>query len=103
MSKYIPRTANWVAEQVELYEGSGGTQGTTLNDSRLPIVIVTHRGRKTGAVRKTPAMRAVDDGSYILVASKVGAPKNPVWYYNLKADTNREIRDETNVFDMRVR
>jgi F420H(2)-dependent quinone reductase len=103
MSKYIPSPANWVAEQVELYEGSGGTQGTTLKDSGLPVVIVTHRGRKTGAVRKTPLMRAVDDGNYILVASMGGAPKNPVWYYNLKADPNVEIRDETNVFDIRVR
>ncbi|MDA0596748.1 MAG: nitroreductase family deazaflavin-dependent oxidoreductase [Chloroflexi bacterium] len=103
MSKYIPSPANWVAEQVELYEGSGGTQGTTLKDSGLPVVIVTLRGRKTGAVRKTPLMRAVDDGNYILVASMGGAPKNPVWYYNLKADPNVEIRDETNVFDIRVR
>lgn len=103
MSKYIPSPANWVAEQVELYEGSGGTQGTTLKDSGLPVVIVTHRGRKTGAVRKTPLMRAVDDGNYILVASMGGAPKNPVWYYNLKADPNVEFRDETNVFDIRVR
>ncbi len=103
MRKYIPSTANWVAEQVELYEGSGGTQGTTLKDSGLPVIIVTHRGRKSGAVRKTPLMRAVDDGKYILVASTGGAPKNPVWYYNLKADPNVEIRDETNIFDMRVR
>ena len=103
MSKYIPSPANWVAEQVELYEGSGGTQGTTLKDSGLPVIIVTHRGWKSGAVRKTPLMRAVDDGCYILVASMGGAPKNPVWYHNLKADPNVEIRDSTNVFDMRVR
>ena len=103
MSKYIPSPANRVAEQVELYEGSGGTQGTTLKDSGLPVIIVTHRGRKSGAVRKTPLMRAVDDGCYILVASMGGAPKNPVWYHNLKADPNVEIRDSTNVFDMRVR
>jgi len=103
MSKYIPSPANWVAEQVELYEGSGGTQGTTLKDSGLPVIIVTHRGWKSGAVRKTPLMRAVDDGCYILVASMGGAPKNPVWYHNLKADPNVEIRDLTNVFDMRVR
>ena len=90
MSKYIPSPANWVAEQVELYEGSGGTQGTTLKDSGLPVIIVTHRGRKSGTVRKTPLMRAVDDGCYILVASMGGAPKNPVWYHNLKADPNVE-------------
>jgi deazaflavin-dependent oxidoreductase (nitroreductase family) len=103
MSKYIPSPANWVAEQVELYEGSGGTQGTTLKDSGLPVIIVTHRGRKSGAVRKTPLMRAVDDGCYILVASMGGAPKNPVWYHNLKADPNVEIRDATTIFDMQVR
>jgi len=74
-----------------------------LKESGLPVIIVTHRGRKSGAIRKTPLMRAVDDGKYILVASMGGAPKNPVWYYNLKADPNVEIRDETNVFDMRVR
>ena len=103
MSKYIPSPANWVAEQVELYEGSGGTQGTTLKDSGLPVIIVTHRGRKSRAVRKTPLMRAVDDGCYILVASMGGAPKNPGWYHNLKEDPNVEIRDSMNVFDMRVR
>ena len=103
MSKYIPSPANWVAEQVELYEGSGGTQGTTSNDSGLPVIIVTNRGRKSGAVRKTPLMRAVDDGCYILVASMGGAPKNPGWYHNLKEDPNVEIRDSMNVFDMRVR
>ena len=79
MSEYIPSPSDWVAEQVELYEGSGGTDGLTLRDTGLPVIIVTNRGRKTGAVRKTPLMRAVDGKSYILVASKGGAPKNPLW------------------------
>ena len=75
----------------------------TLRDTGLPVIIVTHKGRKTGAVRKTPLMRAVDGKNYILVASRGGAPKHPVWYHNLKTDPNVEIRDEANVYSMRVR
>ena len=103
MSKYVPSPRQWVAEQVELYEGSGGTAGLTLRDTGLPVIIVTHHGRKTGAVRKTPLMRVADGDTYILVASQGGAPKHPVWYHNLKADPNVEIRDETKVQAMRVR
>ena len=103
MPEYIPSPSGWVADQVELYEGSQGTEGLTLRDTGLPVIIVTNRGRKTGAVRKTPLMRAVDGDNYILVASRGGAPKNPLWYHNLKADPIVEIRDETEVFSMRVR
>ena len=103
MSEYIPSPRGWVAEQVELYEGSGGTDGLTLRDTGLPVIIVTNRGRKIGAIRKTPLMRAVDGKSYILVASKGGAPKHPLWYHNLKAEPNVEIRDEAKVYSMRVR
>ena len=73
-NEYIPSPTRWVAEQVELYEGSGGTAGLTLRDTGLPVIIVTNRGRKTGAIRKTPLMRAKDGNSYILVASRGGAP-----------------------------
>ena len=103
MSEYIPSPRQWVADQVELYEGSGGTAGLTLRDTGLPVIIVTNRGRKTGAIRKTPLMKVVDGKNYILVASVGGAPKHPVWYYNLKAEPNVEIRDETEVYKMRVR
>ena len=103
MSEYIPSPREWVAEQVELYEGSGGTDGLTLRDTGLPVIIVTNRGRKTGAVRKTPLMRAVDGNNYILVASKGGSPKHPIWYHNLKAEPNVEIRDEAKIYSMRVR
>lgn len=103
MSEYIPSPRDWVAAQVELYEGSGGTDGLTLRDTGLPVIIVTNRGRKTGAVRKTPLMRAVDGNAYILVASQGGAPKHPFWYHNLKADSNVAIRDGSQVFSMRVR
>ena len=103
MTEYIPSPREWVAGQVELYEGSGGTDGLTLRDTGLPVIIVTNRGRKTGAIRKTPLMRAMDGRNYILVASQGGAPKNPRWYHNLKAEPNVEIRDETQVHSMRVR
>ena len=103
MSEYIPSPSDWVADQVELYEGSHGTEGLTLRDTGLPVIIVTNRGWKTGAIRKTPLMRAVDGNSYILVASRGGAPKHPLWYHNLKADSNVEIRDKAEVYSMRVR
>ena len=103
MSEYIPNPMDWVADQVELYENSGGTQGLTLRDTGLPCIIVTNRRWKTGAIRKTPLMRVVDGDNYILVASWAGAPKHPLWYHNLKAEPNVEIRDETEVFSARVR
>lgn len=103
MGKYIPSTTDWVAEQVELYESSGGTEGLTLRNTDYPVIIVTNRGWKTGAIRKTPLMRVVDGQNYILVASYGGAPNHPFWYHNLKADPNVEIRDKTEVYQMRVR
>jgi deazaflavin-dependent oxidoreductase (nitroreductase family) len=92
-----------VRKQVELYESSGGTKGTTLLDTGLPVVIVTHRGQTTGAIRKTPLMRVKDGASYVLVGSQGGAPKDPAWVHNLRADPHIELRDETIVRPMRVR
>ncbi len=103
MSEYIPSTREWVRDQVELYEGSGGTEGLTLRETGLPVIIVTNKGRRTGGIRKTPLMKVVDGKSYILVGSQGGAPKHPRWYHNLKADPNVEIRDETEVYSMRAR
>ena len=103
MAQYIPTPVQWVREHVERYEGSGGTEGTTLLETGLPCIIVTHTGNKTGAVRKTPLMRVKDGDSYVLVGSQGGAPKNPVWVYNLRANAEVEIRDATEVFAMRVR
>ncbi len=103
MAEYIPSTRDWVREQVELYESSGGTQGTTLRDTGRPVIIVTNRGNQSGAIRKTPLMRVKDGDNYVLVGSQGGAPKNPVWVYNLRADAGVEIQDETVVQQMRVR
>ena len=90
MPEYIPSTRDWVREQVALYESSGGAQGTTLRDTGLPVIVVTNRGNRTGAVRKTPLMRVKDGDNYILVGSQGGAPKNPVWVYNLRAPRRRQ-------------
>lgn len=102
-SEYVPSPREWVANQVELYEGSGGTDGLTLRDTGLPVIVVTNKGNKTGAIRKTPLMQARDGANYILVGSKGGAPTDPVWVYNLRADPQVEIRDKTEVFRMRAR
>jgi deazaflavin-dependent oxidoreductase (nitroreductase family) len=101
--QYIPSPRDWVREQVERYEASGGTEATTLRETGLPVIIVTNTGNKTGAVRKTPLMRVKDGTNYVLVGSVGGAPKNPVWVYNLRANPNVEIRDEKDVTPMRVR
>jgi deazaflavin-dependent oxidoreductase (nitroreductase family) len=103
MAKYIPSPRDWVREQVELYESSGGTQGTTLRDTGLPVILVTHTGNKTGAIRKTPLMRVKGRDSYVLVGSQGGAPKDPVWVHNLRANPQIELRDETVVRTMQVR
>jgi F420H(2)-dependent quinone reductase len=103
MAEYIPSPRQWVRDQVDLYERSGGKEGTTLRDTGLPVIIVTHRGNKTGAIRKTPLMRVKDGARYVLVGSMGGAPTNPVWVYNLRSNPAVEIRDHTVVQPMRVR
>ena len=103
MTEYIASPKGWVAEQVELYESSNGMKGTTLRETGLPVIIVTHIGRNTKAIRKTPLMKVVDGSNYILVASQGGAPKHPVWYHNLKENSEVEIRDVDKIFDMTVR
>jgi deazaflavin-dependent oxidoreductase (nitroreductase family) len=90
-SEYEPSPSKWVRDQVEQYEGSGGTQGTDLRG--MPVVVVTNRGAKTGKIRKTPVMRVEHDGRYAMVASQGGAPKHPLWYFNLVADPNVEMQD----------
>ena len=103
MAEYIPSTREWVRDQVVLYESSGGTEGTTLRDTGLPVILVTHTGNQTGAIRKTPLMRVKDGDTYVLIGSQGGAPTHPVWVYNLRANPAVEIRDLTAVQAMRVR
>ncbi len=84
----------WVRDQVAEYEASGGTRANTLRDTGLPIVVVTTRGRRTGAIRKSPVMRVEHDGTYALIASKGGAPSHPEWYLNIVAHPDEvEVQD----------
>ena len=89
--EYAPGPSDWAREQVELYEKSGGTEGADLRG--MPIIAVTSIGAKSGKLRKTPLMRVEHDGEYAAVASLGGAPKHPVWYYNLKANPHVELQD----------
>jgi F420H(2)-dependent quinone reductase len=98
---YEPSPAKWVRDQVQEYEGSGGTSGTTMRD--MPVIIVTTIGAKSGKVRKVPLMRVEHNGEYAAVASMGGAVKNPVWYFNLVANPQVEVRDGTVVTAMTAR
>ncbi|MFB4419662.1 nitroreductase family deazaflavin-dependent oxidoreductase [Streptomyces sp. QL37] len=99
--EYEPSPTTWVREQVELIESSGGTQGTTLRGR--PVILLTTLGAKSGKLRKTPLMRVEHDGEYAVVASLGGAPKHPVWYYNVQAHPEVELRDGTVKQDMVAR
>src|SRR5262249_55293057 len=103
MARYIPSPRDWVREQVELYESSGGTKGTTLRDRGVPVISVTHPGTWSGAIRKAPLMRVRDGVNSVLIGSQGGAPAPPVWVHNLRANPAVEIRDHTVVQSMRVR
>ncbi|MDQ1583908.1 MAG: hypothetical protein QOF36_1962 [Microbacteriaceae bacterium] len=89
--EYEPSTAGWARRQVELFEGSNGAEGNTLRGR--PIIVLTSIGAKTGKLRKTPLMRVEHEGEYAVVASLGGAPKHPVWYYNLVANPHVELQD----------
>jgi deazaflavin-dependent oxidoreductase (nitroreductase family) len=89
--EYEPSPSPWARDQVEAYEGSGGTAGNEMNGK--PVIILTSQGAKSGKLRKTPLMRVEHDGEYAVVASLGGAPQHPVWYYNLTANPDVELQD----------
>ncbi len=98
---YEPSAAQWVRDQVERYESSGGTEGTTMRG--MPVVLLTVRGVRSGKLRKVPLMRVEHEGSYAAGASMGGAPEHPQWYYNLLAEPALELRDGVQTWDMRAR
>ena len=101
---YVPSTIEWVRDQVEAYERSGGTEANTLRESGIPIIVVTMRGAKSGNVRKIALMRVEHEGSYALVASRGGAEENPDWYTNLLAHPNEVlVQDGPAPFQVSVR
>lgn len=89
--EYEPSPTQWVREQAELIESSGGTQGTEMRG--MPVVLLTNRGAKSGKLRKTPLMRVEHDGVYAAVASKGGAPEHPVWFHNFVANPAVDLQD----------
>jgi deazaflavin-dependent oxidoreductase (nitroreductase family) len=89
--EYEPSTSDWARRQAELFERSGGAEGNTLRG--MPIILLTTVGAQSGKLRKTPLMRVEHDGEYAVVASLGGAPKHPVWYYNLKQHPHVELQD----------
>ncbi len=102
--EYVPSTWQWVSDQVEAYERSGGTEANTLRDTGIPVIIVTMRGKSSGLVRKIALMRVEHEGSYALVASVGGAPTNPAWYNNLVANpTEVQVQDGPAPIAMTVR
>ncbi|GIE92905.1 nitroreductase family deazaflavin-dependent oxidoreductase [Paractinoplanes rishiriensis] len=99
--EYAPSTSGWARDQAEKYEESGGVKATTLRG--MPVVVVTSVGAKSGKLRKTPLMRVEHEGEYLAVGSLGGAPKNPVWVYNLRANPRVEVQDETEKHDYLAR
>ena len=98
---YAPSTSDWARENAEIYMESGGTEGTVLQGK--PVILLTTIGAKTGKLRKTPLMRVEHNGEYAVVASLGGAPKNPVWYYNIKAHPRVELQDGSESHDYDAR
>ena len=88
---YEPSTSDWARENAEKYMESGGTDGTELQGK--PVILLSTIGAKSGKIRKTPLMRVEHGGEYAVVASLGGAPKNPVWYHNVKAHPRVELQD----------
>ncbi|MDF4249077.1 MULTISPECIES: nitroreductase family deazaflavin-dependent oxidoreductase [unclassified Streptomyces] len=99
--EYAPSPEQWVRDQVDLYERSGGREGTTMRG--MPVIVLTTKGAKSGKVRKTPLMRVEHDGRYAAVASLGGAPSHPVWYRNVLADPRVELQDGPVRQDMTAR
>jgi F420H(2)-dependent quinone reductase len=89
--EYEPSTSDWARENAETYMKSGGTDGTELKGK--PVILLTTVGAKTGKIRKTPLMRVENNGEYAVVASLGGAPKHPVWYWNIKKNPRVELQD----------
>lgn len=100
---YGPSTWDWVREQVEEYEASGGAKANTLRETGIPIIVMTTIGHKSGLVRKVPLMRVEHEGAYALIASKGGAPAHPGWYHNLIANATVKVQDGPSPFEAQAR
>jgi len=99
--EYEPSPQKWVRDQVDLYESSGGHDGTTMRG--MPVIVLTTVGAKSGKLRKAPLMRVEHEGRYAAIASLGGSPKNPVWYANVVAHPLVELQDGPRKWDMVAR
>ncbi len=99
--EYEPSTSKWARDQAELYESTNGAEGGLLKGR--PVIVLTTVGAKSGKLRKTALMRVEHDGLYAVVASMGGAPKNPVWYYNIKKNPHVELQDGATKRDYKAR
>ena len=99
--EYAPSTSAWARKQAERYEATNGAEAAGLRGR--PVIVLTSVGAKTGKLRKTALMRVEHDGDYAVVASMGGAPQNPAWYHNLKADPHVELQDGPTRHDFRAR
>jgi deazaflavin-dependent oxidoreductase (nitroreductase family) len=88
---YAPSTSDWARTQAELFEATDGAEGAELRG--MPVIVLTSIGAKTGMLRKTALMRVEHEGEYAVVASLGGAPKHPVWYFNLVKNPHVELQD----------
>lgn len=99
--EYEPSTSDWARKQAEKYEATDGAEGNDIQGK--PIVLVTSIGARSGKLRKTPLMRVENDGEYLAVGSLGGAPKNPVWVYNLRENPHVELQDQADRHDYTAR
>ncbi|GAA2140234.1 nitroreductase family deazaflavin-dependent oxidoreductase [Nocardioides koreensis] len=89
--EYVPSPTDWVREQVERYEASGGAEANTLRG--VPIVVITSRGARSGKLRKNPVMRVEHDGVYAAIASNGGDPVHPAWFHNFVTHPRLTLQD----------
>jgi F420H(2)-dependent quinone reductase len=98
--EYEPSASEWVRDHVDKIEQSGGA-AAELNGK--PVIVLNTIGAKSGKLRKTPLMRVEHNGEYAVVASLGGAPKNPVWYHNVKKNPRVELQDGDTMGDYEAR
>jgi deazaflavin-dependent oxidoreductase (nitroreductase family) len=99
--EYEPSPSDFVRDHADRYLASGGTEGADMKGK--PVILLTTAGAKTGKIRRTPLMRVEHDGEYAVVASLGGAPKHPVWYFNIKANPRVELQDGAQTRDYEAR
>ncbi len=99
--EYEPSPWEPIAEQVELYESTDGAEGAEMQGA--PCVILTTVGARSTKLRKTPLIRVTDGTAYVVVGSMGGAPQDPQWVHNLRANPRAELRDGAEVGEYSVR